>query len=126
VHCGVCTLDVRQNALDVGHAAILNEALDGTADHGVLAHQDDSLSAEGNADLVHLLGCDVVDGDDEDALVRLEQHLQLVEVRAFRSVLALSWRLGTRNGYFAVGANRGYPRTPIFAVVCDLAPRVFY
>jgi len=48
--------------------------------HGVLAHQDDALAAHAVADLVHLLRGDIVDGDDEDALVLLEQALELVEV----------------------------------------------
>lgn len=48
--------------------------------HSVLAHQDDTLTAHGDTDLVHLLGRDIVDGDDEDGLVLLEQALELVEV----------------------------------------------
>jgi hypothetical protein len=104
----IFTLDVRKDALNVGHAALLNETLDGTADHGVLAHEDDGVATEGNADLVHLLGGDIVNGDDEDGLVGLEQrlceiglvgalvrtrmwrpaHLQLIEVRALGSVLS--------------------------------------
>lgn len=37
--------------------------------HGVLAHQDNTLAAEGVSDLVHLLRADIVDGHDEDRLV---------------------------------------------------------
>jgi hypothetical protein len=37
--------------------------------HGVLAHQDNTLTTKGMSNLVHLLGADIVDGDDEDALV---------------------------------------------------------
>ena len=48
--------------------------------HGVLAHQHDTLPAQALPDLVHLLRGDIVDGDDEDALVLLEQSLELVEV----------------------------------------------
>jgi hypothetical protein len=48
--------------------------------HGVLAHQDNTLATEGLTDLVHLLGADIVDGDDEDARVLLEEALELVEV----------------------------------------------
>lgn len=48
--------------------------------HGVLAHQDDSLTAERLANLVHLLRRDIVDADDEDGLVLLEQALELLEV----------------------------------------------
>lgn len=48
--------------------------------HGVLAHQDNTLATEGVTDLVHLLGRDIVDLDNEGGLVVLEQALQLVEI----------------------------------------------
>lgn len=48
--------------------------------HGVLSHQDNSLTTERATDLVHLLGRDIVDGDDENASVLLEQALELVKV----------------------------------------------
>jgi hypothetical protein len=38
-------------------------ALDGFAHHGVLAHQDDGVAAERDADLLHLLGADIVSVD---------------------------------------------------------------
>lgn len=50
--------------------------------HGVLAHQDDTLTAHGLTNLVHLLRRDIVDADNEDAAVLLEERLQLVEVLA--------------------------------------------
>ena len=56
--------------------------------HGVLAHQDNALAAEGMADLVHLLGRDIVDFDDEDGLVLLQQALELVEVASLVRRLA--------------------------------------
>jgi hypothetical protein len=59
-----------------------------STNHGVLAHQDDALAAEGLANLVHLLRRDIVDGDDEDGLVLLQQALQLVEVAGLVSRLA--------------------------------------
>ncbi|KAI9166980.1 tRNA (guanine-N(7)-)-methyltransferase non-catalytic subunit trm82 [Paramyrothecium foliicola] len=93
-------LDVRQEALVLG--SIENEGPEGTTNlvktrlaadrtlagcicravayHGVLAHQDNSLTTEGVSDLVHLLRADIVDGDDENGLVVLQQALQLVEV----------------------------------------------
>lgn len=67
------TLDVGEQALVLGEVA--NEALESAADHGVLAHQNDTIATERLADLVHLLGRDIVDGDDEDALVLLEEVL---------------------------------------------------
>jgi hypothetical protein len=60
-----------------------DEAFDGTANHGILAHQDDRLPAKRMADFVHLLGADIVNGDDEDGFVRVEQALELVEVGCF-------------------------------------------
>jgi hypothetical protein len=48
--------------------------------HSVLAHQHDTLPTESETDLVHLLGADIVDGDDENGAVLVEQALQLVEV----------------------------------------------
>lgn len=53
-------------ALDMGKETLVlgvlgDEALESTANHGVLTHQDDTLAAEGLTDLVHLLGRDTVD-----------------------------------------------------------------
>jgi hypothetical protein len=48
--------------------------------HGVLAHQYDSLSAKSLTDLVHLLGADIVNADNENAVVLLEKALELIEV----------------------------------------------
>ena len=65
-----------------------NETLQGSSDHSVLAHQDDSLASERRSDLVHLLRGDIVDADDKDGLVLVEQSLQLVEVDSFGTGLA--------------------------------------
>ena len=90
--------DVGEETLILG--AVVDEGLEGTANldfsvsrrkgetggggscayHGVLAHQDDTILAEGVTDLVHLLGGDIVDFDDENRLVLLQQALELVEV----------------------------------------------
>lgn len=43
--------------------------------HGVLAHQDDGLTTESRTDFVHLLGRDIVDGNNEDGLVLVEKVL---------------------------------------------------
>ena len=73
--------------------------------HGVLAHQDDTLAAEGLPDLVHLLRADIVDGDDEDGLVIFEQALKLLEVRSFKrrqyvSTFFSFFRISLRFFYF--------------------------
>lgn len=72
------TLDVGHEALVLGE--VVDETLQSTANHGILAHENDTMAAERLADLVHLLGRDIVDGDDEDALVLLEEVLELAEV----------------------------------------------
>lgn len=48
--------------------------------HGVLAHQDNALAAQAQADLVHLLRADIVDAHNEDGLVLLEKASELLEV----------------------------------------------
>ena len=80
------TLDVGKETLVLGE--VRNETLDGTADHGVLAHQDDTLAAHRVSNLVHLLRRDIVDGDDEDRSELLEECLQLVEVNGLGCGLA--------------------------------------
>jgi ABC-type Mn2+/Zn2+ transport system ATPase subunit len=80
------TLDVREQALVL--RVVADEALQRAAHHGVLAHEHDALAAERLADLVHLLRRHIVDGDDEDALVLLEEHLELVEVSGLGFFLA--------------------------------------
>jgi len=56
--------------------------------HGVLAHQDNAITTESLANLVHLLRRDIVDADDEDGLVLFQQALQLVEVPGLVSSFA--------------------------------------
>ena len=48
--------------------------------HSVLAHQHYTIAAQGLADLVHLLGADIFDSDNENGLVVLQQRPQTVEV----------------------------------------------
>lgn len=58
------TLDVGHELLELG--LLSEDQAQSAADHGVLAHQNDTLAAEGATDLVHLVGADVVDIDNED------------------------------------------------------------
>jgi len=83
---GTRTLDEGEQTLVLGRVG--DQTLQRTADHGVLAHEDDTLAAERVADLVHLLRRDIVDGDDEDALVLLEKRLELLEVSGLGFFLA--------------------------------------
>lgn len=48
--------------------------------HGVLPHENDTLATETQANLVHLLRADIVDGDNEDGLVFLKKALEPIEV----------------------------------------------
>ncbi|KAF0744734.1 hypothetical protein Ae201684_001189 [Aphanomyces euteiches] len=50
------------------------------ADHGVLAHQDFSLAAQSDTDLLDLVRANVVNTDDEDLVVGVQQVFQLGEV----------------------------------------------
>lgn len=56
--------DVGKQLLELG--VLGEDRTKRTADHGVLAHHDDSLATESDTDLVHLVGTDIVDIDDED------------------------------------------------------------
>lgn len=80
------TLDVGKETLVLG--GVVDETLERTADHGVLAHQDNTLTAEGLTDLVHLLRRDIVDGDDEDGLELLQESIKLLEVSGLGFFLA--------------------------------------
>ena len=70
--------DVREQPLEVG--VVLQVAPDGLAHHGVLAHEDDSLAAEGDADLLHLLRANIVGVDQEALGVLIEELNELGEV----------------------------------------------
>jgi hypothetical protein len=59
-----------------------------TTDHSVLSHQDYALSTKGDTNLVHLLGADIVNTNDEDRLVVLKETLELLVVSGFGCVLA--------------------------------------
>merc|ERR1719245_1552651 len=74
-------LDVRQQPLKVW--VLLHVATDGLPHHGVLAHQDHGLPSQGNPDLLHLLGANIVGTHDEALGVLLEQVLELGEVVSF-------------------------------------------
>jgi hypothetical protein len=51
--------------------------------HSVLSHQNDTVTTKGLSDLVHLLGADIVDTNDEDGGVLLKEALELLEVASF-------------------------------------------
>jgi hypothetical protein len=50
--------------------------LDGFPYHGVLAHQNNSSSSQGNTDVLHLLRTDAVGSDDKALWVLIEQLLE--------------------------------------------------
>ena len=55
------SLDVVEQVLELG--VVDQVTLDGLPHHGVLAHEDDGVTPERDADLLHLLGPDVVGVD---------------------------------------------------------------
>lgn len=55
---------MREEALVLG--VLSNETTHGTANLGVLAHKHNTLATESLANLVHLVGADIVDVDDHD------------------------------------------------------------
>lgn len=67
---------------------VVDETLKSTADHGVLAHEDNTLTTETHTNLVHLLGADIVDGDKENSLVLVKKPLELIEVSGLGSGFA--------------------------------------
>ena len=75
--------DVRQEALKVG--VLLQLAADGLLHHGVLAHENDGMATQADADLLHLRRADVVSADDEALGVLLEQAL-FMEIANVRMV----------------------------------------
>jgi hypothetical protein len=56
--------DVREEAFEL--RVVCDDRAQSTPDHGIFAHQDDTLAAKGDTNLVHLVGTDIVDIDDED------------------------------------------------------------
>ena len=58
------TFDMRQNSLILWELG--DEAFDSAANHSILAHQHDRLPSERLSDLVHLLGADIVNRNNED------------------------------------------------------------
>lgn len=54
---GELTLDVGKKTLVLG--AVGHQDTEGTTDHGVLAHKDNTLASQGVTNLVHLLGRDL-------------------------------------------------------------------
>lgn len=58
------SLDVGKEPLELG--VLREDKTDGPSDHGVLSHENLSFASEGLTDLVHLVGSNIVDVDDED------------------------------------------------------------
>jgi len=80
-------LDMREELLEL--RVVGQSTTKGTSDHGVLAHQYDSLSSESLSDLVELVGSYVCDLDQEDGGVVLHKREELVKV-SLLDILCLS------------------------------------
>merc|ERR1719242_930707 len=74
-------LDVRQQLLELW--VLLDLSSDDLPHHGVLAHEDDSLASEGNPDLLHLLGSDIVSSNDEALGILFQELGEPCEVVCF-------------------------------------------
>jgi len=70
--------DVGEQLLQGG--VLLEATTKSLADHGVLAHEDDSLATEGDTDLVHLVGAHIVGLDEENLVVLVNELVELLEV----------------------------------------------
>lgn len=70
--------DGRHELLVVGVLDL--EDANSTADHGVLTHKDLGVTTESLTDLVHLVGADIVNVDNEDGGVLLQVSLELLEI----------------------------------------------
>ena len=66
------TTDVGKESLKVG--VVGEDETNGTTNEGVLSHEDLSLSTESLTDLMHLVGSDIVNVDDEDRGCRREKR----------------------------------------------------
>ncbi|GMR33482.1 hypothetical protein PMAYCL1PPCAC_03677, partial [Pristionchus mayeri] len=84
--------DVREELLKSGVLGHLGA--NGLADHGVLSHQNDGMIAHGVTDLLHLLGSDIVDTDDEALGVLIEELADLGEVVRLPGRFVFSNHLG--------------------------------
>mmetsp|Transcript_20166 Transcript_20166/g.52460 ORF Transcript_20166/g.52460 Transcript_20166/m.52460 type:complete len:366 (-) Transcript_20166:205-1302(-) len=65
--------------------------LDGALHHGVLAHQDDSIRAQGPADLLELHGANVVGAHDEGLVIGVQELAHLLVVCLLLGNLRGSW-----------------------------------
>lgn len=70
--------------------------------HSVLAHKHNSISSQAGPNLVHLLGADIVNCDNENRLVFLQQPLELIEVAGLVGSLAPHVFFGMKIGFLRV------------------------
>jgi len=87
-------VEVGEKVLDLG--VLLKVVVDGTTDHGLLAHKKDSLATESNTDLLHVVAADVVALDKDDLGVLLDKGKELLEE------LSLLLKLGLRRHFECV------------------------
>ncbi|CAO0795535.1 unnamed protein product [Mucor circinelloides] len=73
------TLNKVKKLLEFG--TLTNHTLQGTTNHGVLTHKNNSFTTEGETDLMHLVGTDIVNVDNEDGLVGIQIVGELLEVK---------------------------------------------
>jgi len=81
-------VEVREEVLDLG--VLVEVVMDRTTNHGLLAHEKNSLATEGNADLLHVVAADIVALDEDDLGVLVDKGKELLEE------LSLLLKLGVR------------------------------
>lgn len=133
-------------AADRGHKLLVVGVLglentDGTTDHGVLAHKDLGITTESLTDLVHLVGTDIVNVDNEDGVELLQVRLELFEVflllaclrhddscsrdlkvysRLRYNRLSVSFRLTTMIVGSFLSVKQNIPSLPSLSVLADM------
>ena len=87
----VSSHDLNEGAqVEVG--VLLLVLVQGSANHGVLSHENVSLASQRDTDLLHLLGSDVVTRNDENTGARVQQVLELIEISGLLCELfGISW-----------------------------------
>lgn len=63
---------------------VSEDSPDGPSDHGVLAHQNDTFTTQGLSDLVHLVGTNIIDVDNESRREFAHQVPQLGKVSLWK------------------------------------------
>ena len=103
--------DMGKEAFKLG--VVAKDRAQSTSDHGVLAHDDGTLATKGNANLMHLVGPDIVDVDHEDGSWKEHEFRHRNETRS----------MDVRN--LAISSLRRLKYSSFCARVAPIVDRVF-